>query len=340
MKILKKAAATILAGIMLFSIAGCSGGKNGETTETTAAVVKTKMNVAALKGPTGIGMVQLMDDNEKKLTDVDYKFELLASPTDIVPLLSTGAADIAALPLNLAATLYNKTNGGVQLLAINTLGVLYVLEQGDTIKTISDLKGKTVYASGQGASPEYILNFVLEANEIDPQDDINIEYKTEHSELAALAASGKTVISMLPEPFVTTALSKNPKLRIALDLTKEWETACKKAGTDSTLAMGCIVVRTEFAKNNSKAVLSFLKGYMASVEYVNNNLPGAAALVEKQDIIPSAALAEKAIPTCNITCIFGKDMKDIAKQNFNVLFKANPSSIGGAEPKDDFYYGA
>jgi len=340
MKTLKKLTSALLAGIMLLTVAGCSNGQKGETTLATTVAVKTKMNVAALKGPTGIGLVKLMEDNEKKTTEVDYKFDLLASPTDIVPLLTTGAADIAALPLNLAATLYNKTSGGVQLLAINTLGVLYILEQGNTIKSIADLRGKTIYASGQGASPEYILNFVLNANGIDPKDDVKIEYKTDHSELAALAASGKTVISMLPEPFVTTVLSKNPKLRIALDMTKEWEKACQKTGTSGTLAMGCIVVRTEYAKKNSKAVLSFLKGYMDSVDFVNNNIPAAAALVAKQGIIPSAALAEKAIPTCNITFIIGRDMKSIAKQNFNVLFKANPSSIGGAEPKDDFYYGA
>ncbi|MEI6579844.1 MAG: ABC transporter substrate-binding protein, partial [Eubacteriales bacterium] len=269
MKIFKKLTASFLAGIMLFSIAGCSGGQKGETTSATTAVSKIKMNVAALKGPTGIGLVELMDENDKKTTEIDYKFELLASPTDIVPLITTGAADIAALPLNLASTLYNKTNGGIQILAINTLGVLYVLEQGDTIRTIADLKGKTIYSSGQGASPEYILNFVLNANGIDPKEDVKIEYKADHSELAALAASGKTAISMLPEPFVTTALSKNKNLRIALDMTKEWEKACKKTGTDGTLAMGCIVVRTEFAKKNPKAVLSFLKGYMASVDYVN-----------------------------------------------------------------------
>jgi len=340
MKMRKKLTAALLAAVMLFMAAGCTIGRNNQTAATTTAPVKTTVNVAGLKGPTGIGLVKLMEDNAAGTAANSYKFTLDAAPTDIIPLLTTGAADIAAMPLNLAATLYKKTNGAVQILAINTLGVLYILDQSNTIKTIADLKGKTIYTSGQGASPEYILNFVLSRNGIVPQKDVTIVYETEHSELAALAAAGKTEICMLPEPFVTTVLSKNPKMRIALDMTKEWESACTKLGLQSTLAMGCLVVRTKFAKNNPDAVNRFLYEYKASVDYVNSNVAAASLLVAKDGIIPSAALAAKAIPNCNIVFISGTEMKTIAYQNLHVLFQANPSSIGGAEPTNDFYYGA
>lgn len=333
MKNLKKLIAALLAGIMMFSVAGCSGGKTSEPTNTA-------MNIATLKGPTGIGMVKLMEDNAGGTAANSYNFSLEAAPTDIVPLISTGAADIAACPLNVASLLYNKTNGGVQIIAINTLGVLYILEQGDTIHSVADLKGKTVYSSGQGASPEYILNFILSANGIDPKKDITVEYKTDHSELATLAASGSVIISMLPEPFVTTVLSKNAQTRKALNLTDEWVKACEKSGLESTLAMGCIVARKEYVQNNEAAVKAFLSEYKASVDYVHNNVPAAAALTAKYEIIADVNIAEKAIPNCNIVFIAGNDMKVITQQNLNVLFSANPSSVGGKEPGDDFYFGA
>lgn len=341
MRHFKKLTALLLAAAILFSVAGCTGNTRGKATTNTGttAAPKNMVNIAALKGPSAMGMAKIMEDNAAGKTTDSYKFTLSEAPTDIVPLITTGAADIAALPLNVAATLFNKTNGGVQMIAIGTLGVLYVLEQGNTIKSVSDLKGKTIYSSGQAASPEYILNYILSKNGIDPKKDVKIEYKADHSELAALAASGKAVISVLPEPFVTNVMSKNTKLRIALDLTKEWEKVCKKSGVDSKLAMGCIIVRTKYAKENHQAVLNFLTQYMNSVDYVNKNAAAAAPIMVKFGIIPNAQIAQKAIPNCHISFIFGRDMMSIAKQNFNVLYKANPSSIGGAEPKNDFYYG-
>lgn len=344
MKTIKKTAAFLLAALLLAGTAGCAGRDSGGQTESTTAAATqpapVTVKIAALKGPTGIGMAKLMDDSAKSLTQGRYAVSLEASPTDIVPLITTGAVDVAAVPLNMAATLYNKTGGAVQILAVNTLGVLYLLEQGNTIQSIADLKGKTVYSSGQGASPEYILNYLLKENGLDPKKDVTVEYKTEHSELAALAASGKAAVCLLPEPFVSTVLSKNAKLRNALDMTAEWEKACEKQGIESTLAMGCLVVRAEFAEKNAAAVGAFLEEYEASVNFINENSAQAGILAAKFGIVPDAALAQKAIPNCNITFIAGSDMKKTAAQNFNVLFEANPSSVGGALPKDDFYYGA
>ena len=341
MKTLKKLTATFMAITMVFALAACGKDKTDETTaQSTTAAPKTVINIASLKGPTGMGIVQLMQADAVGGAANDYNFTLEASPTDIVPLMTTGAVDIAACPLNMAATLYNKTDGDVQMLCINTLGVLYILEQGDSITSIADLKGKTIYSSGQGASPEYILNFILTANGIDPNEDVTVEFKAEHSELAALAATDKEGIYVLPEPFVSTVTGKNPKLKNVLNLTTEWEKACEINGTPSKLAMGCLIVRTKFAQENPEAIKSFLKEYQSSIDYVNDKANEAGELIAHYEVIPSAQLAQKAIPTSNIVFIAGSEMKDIALQNLNVLFVANPQSIGGAEPKDDFYFGA
>ena len=341
MKTLKKLTAALTALILLFSVAACNNDKTDQTTtQATTKAQKTVINVAGLKGPTGMGLVQLMDADAAGTTANDYNFTIEGAPTDILPLITTGAVDIAASPVNFASTMYNKTNGEVQILCINTLGVLYLLEQGDSISSIADLKGKTIYSSGQGSSPEYILNFILTANGIDPEKDVTVEYKAEHSELAAIASTDKEGIYILPEPFVSTVTSKNPKLKNILNLTTEWEKACEISGTPSTLAMGCLVVRTKFAQENPEAVNDFLKEYKKSVDFVNDKASNAGELIAKYEIIPNAQLAQKAIPTSNITFIAGREMKDVTMQNLSVLFKANPKSIGGAEPKDDFYFGA
>lgn len=300
---------------------------------------RTQVRIATLKGPTGMGAVKLFADNEAKTTLNRYVTTIVNAPEEIVSKISTGEIDIAAVPTNLASTLYNKTGGKVQLLALNTLGVLSILDKGNTVTNISDLKGKTLYASGQGSTPEFILNYILKQNGIDPKKDITIVYKTEHSELATLALSGKADLVMLPEPFVTTVLSKNAGFRIAFDLTKEWKTAVGKAGiTNSVLSMGGLIVRKEFAEKNKEAVNNFLKEYEASIQYVNTSVSESSKLVAKYGIMASADLAAKAIPNCNITYIDGDDMKTQILNLYQVFFAADPKSIGGALPGEDFYY--
>lgn len=323
MKQSKKIIALLLAIATLFAFAAC--GKKDEP---------ATLNIATLKGPTGIGMVQLMENSG----DDTYNFTLAGAPDEVKAKIVSGEVDIAACPVNLAAALYKATNGNVEVLAVNTLGVLYILENGNTINSVADLKGKTLYATGKGATPEYILNYILKANGIDPEKDITIEYKTEHSELATLAASGKAVISMLPEPNVTAVLKQNKDVRIALNLTEEWDKAVAKDGGKSKLAQGCIIVRKEFLEENKAAVDRFLDNYKKSVEFVNASPADAAVLVEKHGIMPKAAIAQAAIPNCNITFIEGAEMKDVLSANLEVLFNANPKSVGGAMPGDDFYY--
>ena len=212
---------------------------------------ETAVRVMALKGPTAMGMVQLMDTAEAGPVGGNaYEFTIAASADEVTPRLVQGDADIAAVPANLASVLYNNTEGKIQVLAVNTLGVLYIVESGDTVQTAADLKGKTIYASGKGSTPEYALNYILSSNGIDPEKDVTIEWKSEHSECVAALSSGEGGIAMLPQPFVTTAQAKNDSIRIALDLTKEWDALQAGAETSSALITGVVVVRADFAAEN------------------------------------------------------------------------------------------
>ncbi len=332
MKNKKSLLALLLAVVMLFALVAC-GGSGDETTttesttESTSAEVTEKINVAAISGPTGMGMVDMMDDEK-------YSFKLTSDPTEIVSLISTKAADIAACPLNLAANLYKKTEGGIKILGLNTLGVLYFVTNGAELNAVTDLKGKTVYATGQGTTVEYILNYILEGNGLKVGVDVTVEYLSEHSELVAKMTKGEVEYGVLPQPFVTVATAQNPDLKISLSLTDEWN----KISPDTKLSMGCVIARTEFIEENPEAVKSFIAENKASVEFVNTNIDAAAELVVKYGIIGKAPIAKKAIPECNIVFIDGEEMKTIAAANYQVYFNADPTSIGGAVPGDDIYY--
>ena len=241
------------------------------------------------------------------------------------------------MPANLASVLYNNTEGQVQVLAINTLGVLYIVEDGDTVQSVEDLKGKTIFASGKGSTPEYALNYMLTQNGIDPETDVTIEWKSEHSECVASLAATENAIAMLPQPFVTTAQTQNENLRVALDITEEWEKLASANGSDATLITGVVVGRKDFVEQNPQLVQEFLSQYEQSVAYTQEDTAGAAALVGQYDIVPEA-VAQKALPECNITFIKGEEMQAKLSAYLQTLLDQNPKSIGGQLPGDDFYY--
>lgn len=304
-----------------------------EDENNTEAFTSTDpISITALKGPTAMGMVKLMTDTESASAP-DYTFNIAASVDEVTPAVVQGSTDIAAVPANLASVLYNKTNGDMQVLAINTLGVLYIVENGDSIHSVTDLKGKTIYASGKGATPEYALNYILSSNGINPQTDVTIEWKSEHTECLAALTSTENGIALLPQPFVTVAQSKVPNLKVALDLTEEWN----KLNSDSALLTGVIIAKKSFVESHTDAVNEFLAQYKASVSYVNENVDDAAALVGKYGIVEEA-VAKNAIPACNITYIDGNDMKQKLSGYLNTLFEQNPAAVGGTLPADDFYY--
>ena len=292
--------------------------------------------VAALKGPTAMGMVKMMSDDAASDSPL-YDFSIYASADEIIPKLVQGELDIAAVPANLASVLYNNTEGQVQVLAINTLGVLYIVEDGDTVQSVEDLKGKTIFASGKGSTPEYALNYMLTQNGIDPETDVTIEWKSEHSECVASLAATENAIAMLPQPFVTTAQTQNENLRVALDMTEEWEKLASESGSDATLITGVVVARKDFVEQNPQLVSVFLSLYEKSVTYANEEVEGAAKLIGEYDIVPEA-VAQKALPECNITFIAGDEMQAKLSAYLQTLMDQNPKAVGGQLPADDFYY--
>lgn len=333
---------SVCAVVALLALCLCGCGETG-TTESTpesapessvAPAVKETANVVGLVGPTGVGLVGLMQDQEAGNTQVDYTFTLETAPDSVVAKVSSGEVDIAAVPTNLAVSLYNKTNGGVKMLAINTEGVLYVVENGESITSVADLKGKTIYSTGQGANPEYVLRYLLTQNGIDPDTDVTIEFLTENEELAAKLAKGEAEVALVPEPLCTTVLTKNEALRVALSASDAWT----ETGADSTLLMGCVIARTEYIEAHPQAVATFLSEYKASIERAKSDIPGTAELCEQFGVIAAKAIAEKALPRCNLTFLSGADMKPAIEGYYQVLFDANPKSIGGKLPDDAFYY--
>lgn len=297
-------------------------------------VEKTKIKIAALKGPTSMGMVKMMEDAEKNEAVNDYTFTIAGVADEITASLINGDFDVAAVPCNLASVLYNKTKGEIVLAGVNTLGVLYIIETGDSITSIADLKGKTIYSTGLGTTPQYTLNYLLESNGIDVEKDVQVEYKSEATEVAAILSGAENAIAMLPQPFVTTVMMNNDKVRIALEVSREWDEISEDG---SSVVTGVVVVRREFLENNKEAFDAFLEEYKKSADYTNNNIAEAAALIEKYDIF-KAAVAEKAIPYCNITMITGDEIKEKVGGYLATLYRQNPKSVGGNLPGEDFYY--
>ena len=300
-----------------------------------APVEKVDINVGVLKGPTGMGAIKMMDDAENGVFE-NYHFTLTPEVTDIVARLSNGDLDIGALPTNVAANLYNKTSGGVEIIAINCLGVLYILENGDSVKSMDDLKGRTLYCNGQGSNPEYTINYLLKQHGLTPGEDVEVVFE-DASVITTKMIAGEIDLCMLPVPAVTTICLKNQDVHKALDVTKEFAAA---ANDGSELTMGCLAARTEFINEHPEAVKEFLENYKVSVDDVLNNIDDAAELVAKYEIVGSAAIAKLAIPDASIVCITGKNIRTVLEGYFQVLFDANPQSVGGAMPADDFYYEA
>ena len=281
-----------------------------------------------------MGLVNLIAQAEAGQTAQDYAFTMYGAADEIVPLLVKGELDAAAIPANLAATLYQKTNGALEVACINTLGVLYVVEKGDTVHRFADLKGRTILSTGKGTTPEYVLRYLLRKNGIDPDKDVKIEYYSEASEVTAqMAATKKDAIAVLPQPYVTAAQMKDSSLRVVLDLTKEWNKVC-----DTQLITGVTVVRTAYAEEHPEEVINFLKDYQKSVDAANDDLDGTAALCEEVGVVAKAAIAKKALPKCNIVYRIGDEMKADVNAYLQVLYDASPAAVGGKLPDANFYY--
>lgn len=318
--LMKRIVAMITAAVMLFSLAAFAACSKKQD--------DTEIRIAALKGPTGMGMVKLAD----KQNYPNYTVSIEASPDALNPRIISGEVDVAAVPINLASVLYNKLDGDISVLAVSTLGVLYVVEAGSEVNSVADLAGKTVYATGQGATPEYILNYLLDKNGV--AGSVEVNYVGEHAALATMLADGSAEIGMLPEPNVTSTLAGNDNLRIALNLTEEWNKVCS-----TELVQGVVIARKSFVNEHPEAIEQFLREYEKSSAFVNENIDEAAKLIVDVGILGNVEIAKKAIPNCNISFSKGEAMHKAVEGMLTVLFEANPKSIGGKLPDKDFYYG-
>lgn len=339
MKKVRAIVSLLLALTLALSLTACGGQTNSEPKQpdTQEELTAAEINLYVLSGPTGIGAMNLWAAADAGETKNTYHITMPGANDEVVAALSKGDADIAAVATNLAATLYNKTDGGVTVLAVNTLGVLSLLSNGQEVNAVSDLKGKTIYAPGQGANPEYILRYVLTGNGLDPDKDVTLQFVGEGSELLTVWQSDPEAIILAPQPVATSILMQNENAKTLFDMTEEWD---KIAGSDSTLMMGCVIVRNEFLQANPGAVELFLQEYAASIEKAQSDVEGTATLCEQYGLIPKAALAQKAIPSCGLTFVTGAEMKTGLSGYLQVIFDANPKSVGGALPGDNFYYGA
>ena len=337
MKHIRSLVSLLLALTLALSLTACGTQANTEPEQPDDTPAPAEVNLYVLSGPTGIGAMNLWAAADAGETQNTYHITMPGANDEVVAAISNGDADIAAVATNLAATLYNKTSGGVTVLAVNTLGVLSLLGNGQEVATIADLAGKTIYAPGQGANPEYILRYVLTGNGLDPDKDVTIQFVGEGSELLTVWQTDPEAVIMAPQPVATSILMQNENAVTLFNMTDEWD---KVSGGDSTLMMGCVIVRNEFLQENPGAVELFLQEYAASIEKAQSDVEGTAALCEQYGLIPKAALAQKAIPSCGLTFVTGAEMKSALSGYLQVMFDADPKSVGGAMPGDDFYYGA
>ena len=337
---MKKLLAIMLSAVMaLGCFTACSAPVESESenvnseSEVVSTVEGIDINLAGMSGPTSMGLVGMLDKSAKGETVNNYNFTLAGAADEITPKLVKGELDIAAVPANLASVLYNNTEGKIQILAINNLGVLYVVEQGETVKSFADLKGKTIYSTGKGTTPEYALNYLLTQNGVDPATDVTIEWKSEATEIVAVLKQNPDAIAVLPQPFVTAAQAQVEGLKVSLSFNDEWNAL----GNGSSLVTGVIVARKEFVEQNPAQVAAFLDEFKASTEFINTNLDEGSVLVENL-IGVKAGVAKKAIPNCNIKFFEGEEMKAVVSGYLQTLFDQNPKAVGGKMPADDFYY--
>lgn len=325
----RKILSLILVFALLVSLSACQSNK----TDTKKDDEKSTVRIASMKGPTSIGLVKLYDDASNNQTANNYEYQICGTADEIATGLIKGELDAACVPANLAGVLYNKTEGKIKIAAVNTLGVLYILSKGVDISSVADLKGQTIYTTGQGTTPEYTLRHILSENGIDPDKDVTIEYMSEATEVLQKASAMDSAVVMLPEPFVEVAKTKDSAFETVIDLTKEWE----KIHDDSSIVTGVLVVSEDYASSNENAFKTFLEEYKASSENATANIEETASLLEKYDII-KAAIATNAIPYCNICFITGDEMVSKVTGYFKVLFDANPDSLGKKLPDNDIFY--
>lgn len=314
----------LMVMLMLTSVlAGC-----GKDEKEPEAVLSETVKIAALNGPTGIGMVQLMEQTEK------YKIEIYQSPDEVVGKIINGEVDLASVPSNMAAVLYQKTEGEIVAISPNTLGVLFMVENGNTVLELSDLKGKTILASGRGGAPEYILNRLLINAGLDPVKDVTVQWLANHTDVASNLMAKEGTIALLPEPFVSVVMGKSTSVHLAIDFNEAW-----KDSYEMELPMGVLVARKDFALEREADLKILMEDYKASVNFVNTQTEAAAVLISQYGLIADEEVAKEAIPKCNIVISDNpSENQEMLSQFYEILYAMEPKSIGGKIPDEAFYF--
>ncbi len=319
----------VMTGLILCLLCGMFSGCGTQNVETAT------VRVGSMKGPTSMGLLYLMEDAEKGECQNTYEFQMATAADELLPLMIKGELDIALVPANVASILYQKTEGGISVIDINTLGVLYMVSGETSVSCVADLAGKTIYLTGKGTTPDYVLHYLLAQNGLS-ENDCTLEYKSEATEVAALLAENPDAIGLLPQPFVTAACAQNEKLAVVLDMNEEWNRV--QAENGSSMVTGVTVVRNEFLEANKGAVENFLKEHAKSAAAINEDAETGAVYAVEKGIVAKEPIAKKAIPKCNITCIVGDEMKQALEGYLTVLYEQSPESVGGTLPGEDFYY--
>lgn len=329
----------------LFALAGCGQQNTPDTQQSTPPPASSEptepeitagyedglvTRVASLKGPTSMGLASLMTAENPH-----YEFTIYASADEIVPLVAKGEVDIALVPANLSATLYQKTQGAIQAVNVNTLSVLQVVTLGNVeMADLSSLKGKTVYMTGKGTTPEASLRYLLEQNGV-KWEELQVEFKPEATEVVSALKADPDAFAVLPEPFATVAIQQLKNHHIALSLGDEWT---RVSDNGSQLVTGVTIARKEFAEAHPAVMLQFAADAADSVQYVNGHPEDAAARIESLDIV-KAGVAKLAIPRCNLVCLTGEEMRTALSGYLDTLYGFDPQLVGGKLP-DDAFYGA
>lgn len=321
----------VLLAMCMLVLTACGAAENAEGQAEEQVTVR----VGSLKGPTSIGLVRLMEQSTNGETSNAYEFTMETAADALLGKMMQGELDIALVPANVASVLYHKTEGGISVIDINTLGVIYMVSADTSIGSMEDLVGKTVYLTGKGTTPDFALQYLLSANGISV-DDVTLEYKSEATEVASVLAENPDAVGLLPQPFVTAATKQNEALSVVLDMTEQWNLVQGEGG--STLVTGVTIVRNDFLAEHEAAVQAFLADHKASAEYANTETAATAELVVAQGIIEKAPVAEAAIPFCNIVYMDGEEMKEALSGYLKVLEEQNAEFIGGSVPEDEFYY--
>lgn len=316
-----------LIAVMLFSVLPLSGCGREAGPES--------VRIGSLKGPTSLGILDLMDRAEKGETKHPYEFRMAVGADELLPLMAKGELDMALIPANVAAVLYHKTEGGVCVVDINTLGVLYLVTGDEAVAGPADLKGRTICLTGKGATPEASLRYVLDRSGLGEGDYV-LEYRSEPTEVAALLAEDPSRVGLLPQPFATAALMQNGDLRIAIDMNAQWEQL--QGGEGGGMVTGVTVVRREFLEEHEDVVEDFLEEHASSVDAVNGDPEKGAAMAVRAGIVAKEAIAAEAIPRCNLVCVTGEEMKAALSAYLEALAGFDAGLIGGALPEEDFYY--